>query len=84
MLSFLFMFTCTPEAPLLESYVLSAKEIDFGDVSIGTWQSYEVQILNDGTAPLELLSVNLTETSADVWSLEGELSQEVAAGEGAI
>lgn len=67
-----------PEGPPIAG--LSATELAFGEVPVGTIGEQRVALSNDGGEPLEVLSVTLVQGDDSVWSLSRDPDGDVAAG----
>ncbi len=80
MVSLLLMVACTEEKASPPALELSATELDFGEVSIGSEQVESFTLTNSGGGEIALLSVSLVEGEQRVWGLEREGGDSLGAG----
>ncbi|HNC99095.1 MAG TPA: hypothetical protein PKW90_23370, partial [Myxococcota bacterium] len=70
MVSLLLLVACTEEKASPPALELSATELDFGEVSVGSEGTETFFLTNSGGGEIALLSVSLVEGEQRVWGLE--------------
>ena len=76
-----FLVACQPEEQGFSQIALSALEVDFGEIPIGTWESKPLVLENIGTEPVQILSSSVIGASDQVWQLSSDGRLSLGAGD---
>ena len=76
-----FLVACQPEEQGYSQIALSALEVDFGEIPIGTWESKPLVLENIGTEPVQILSSSVIGASDQVWQLSSDGRLSLGAGD---
>ena len=75
------LVACQPEEQGYSQIALSALEVDFGEIPIGTWESKPLVLENIGTEPVQILSSSVIGASDQVWQLSSDGRLSLGAGD---
>jgi predicted outer membrane repeat protein len=81
------MFTylaCQPEVELRTQIGISAIEIDFGEVPVGSWLENSFLIENTGETPIQVLSSGIIGASDSVWNISSDDKNSLEPGDYSI